>query len=352
MSDVFSDLVGVDDAVAVLRGTVRNPVQAYLLTGSSGSPLIDGARRLAAALVCAQAGCGRCDDCRQALAGIHADVTEFAREGSNWRVDDIHEMETLTRRYPLGRRRVNVIPRIDLTSLVSIPALLKVLEEPPSRSTFILTTQSFPAHLATVRSRSFEIRMPALTLEAIAHALEREGISSPTARLAAENSGGDISRARLLANDKGLEARLAIWRSVPETLTPRLGSARGLSTQILAAVETVLEPKKAEHKAEWAHLEELYAQAGMKRPPGKKDFDEKAKRELRALTKSELDFGLATLARIYRESFLGHVEAEASSKAKRAMDILALIDEAHEVLATNVSADLLLTTLFARIART
>ena len=352
MSDVFSDLVGVDDAVAIMRGTVKNPVQAYLLTGSSGSPLIDGARRLAAALVCADAGCGRCDDCRQALAGIHADITEFEREGSNWRVDDIHEMETLTRRYPLGRRRVNVIPRIDLTSLVSIPALLKVLEEPPSRSSFILTTESFPAHLATVRSRSFEIRLPALTLEAIAQSLEREGVASPTARLAAENSGGDISRARLLAKDSGLETRIAIWRSVPDRLTPRLGTARELSTQILAAVETVLEPKKAQHKAQWAQLEETYSQAGMKRPPGKKDFDDKAKRELKALTTTELEFGLATLARVYRENFLGHLEAEATSKAKRATEILALIDEANEVLSTNVNTDLLLTTLFARIART
>jgi DNA polymerase-3 subunit delta' len=352
VSDVFSDLVGVDEAVAVLRGTVRNPVQAYLLTGSSGSPLLDGARRLAAALVCAEAGCGRCDDCRQALAGIHADVTEFAMEGSTWRVDDIHEMESLTRRYPLGRRRVNVIPRIDLTSLVSIPALLKVLEEPPSRSSFILTTESFPDHLATVRSRSFELRLPVLTIEAIAENLERSGVASLRARMAAENSGGDLARARLLAADEGLEHRIAMWRSVPEALTPRLGSARQLATAILAAVDSVLEPKKAQQRAEWASLEESYAQAGMKRPPGKSDFDKKCKRELAALSRSELDFGLATLARVYRESLLGHLEGEASAKAKRSLEIVALINEAHEVLATNVNTDLLLTTLFARIART
>ena len=90
----------------------------------------------------------------------------------------------------------------------------------------------------------------------------------------------------------------------------------------------------------------------MKRPPGKKDFDDKAKRELKALTTTELEFGLATLARVYRENFLGHLEAEAASKAKRATEILALIDEANEVLSTNVNTDLLLTTLFARIART
>ena len=66
---------------------------AWLFTGPPGSGRSNAAIAFAAALQCAEAGCGHCDECLSVLAGSHPDVTVQAhREGDHLR----------RRRPPLG----------------------------------------------------------------------------------------------------------------------------------------------------------------------------------------------------------------------------------------------------------
>ena len=83
--DVFRALVGQDEAVATLRaaaaaaagrvaGEPAGPAMthAWLFTGPAGSGRSVAARAFAAALQCADQGCGTCPACHTTLAGFVA----------------------------------------------------------------------------------------------------------------------------------------------------------------------------------------------------------------------------------------------------------------------------------------
>ena len=75
-------------------------------------------------------------------------------------------------------------------------ALLKLLEEPPRGSRFILTSSRPESLLETIRSRSLEIHLPPLPESSVAAFLEsHRGVSPPEAREAARKGRGSIGLA-------------------------------------------------------------------------------------------------------------------------------------------------------------
>ena len=81
---VWDAVVGQPAAVQELRAVATDPssmTHAWLFTGPPGSGRSVAARAFAAALQCADAGCGECQACRTVLAGTHADVREVVPEG-------------------------------------------------------------------------------------------------------------------------------------------------------------------------------------------------------------------------------------------------------------------------------
>ena len=92
MPDVYAQVVGQAEAVAVLRSAVAASwgdagvpgsamTHAWLFTGPAGSGRSIGARAFAAALQCPRRGCGECVHCRTVLHGTHGDVRSFNPEG-------------------------------------------------------------------------------------------------------------------------------------------------------------------------------------------------------------------------------------------------------------------------------
>jgi len=91
-------------------------------------------------------------------------------------------------------------------------ALLKTLEEPPSKVILILTAENSSALLETITSRCEEIRLRPVALEIVREGLERQwGIPAEQANLLAHISGGRPGYALYLhKNPKALEQR-GIW---------------------------------------------------------------------------------------------------------------------------------------------
>jgi len=101
---VWDDLVGQQPLVRTLQDAVaaagdrlsggdgRGMTSAWLFTGPPGSGRSNAARAFAAALQCANAGCGTCRDCRTALLGSHPDVTLVATARLTIGVDDVREL--------------------------------------------------------------------------------------------------------------------------------------------------------------------------------------------------------------------------------------------------------------------
>src|SRR5215213_7532234 len=160
MAGVFSRLVGQDAVEAELvaaaqaaRGdsahsglTAGTMTHAWLITGPPGSGRSIAALCFAAALQCTSdgvPGCGECRACTTTMAGTHADVRRIIPEGLSIGVDEMRGIVQIASRRPgNGRWQIVLIEDADRLTEGAANALLKVVEEPPARTVFLLCAPS------------------------------------------------------------------------------------------------------------------------------------------------------------------------------------------------------------------
>ncbi len=232
---VWAGLVGQDPAVASLVEAARSAVgtapagamtHAWLFTGPPGSGRSVAARAFAAALQCTDAqagpGCGHCQSCRTTLTSTHPDVREVVPEGLSISVADMRALvASASRRPSAGRWQVLLIEDADRLTEGAANALLKAVEEPPSRTVFLLCAPSdHPDDIAvTLRSRCRAVGLRTPPAVAVAEVLvARDGMDADTARWAASVCGGHVGRARRLATDPEARARREAVLRVPTAL--------------------------------------------------------------------------------------------------------------------------------------
>lgn len=124
-----------------------------------------------------------------------------------------------------GGRRVVIVDTADEMNTAAANALLKMLEEPPARTTLLLISHQPSRLLPTIRSRCRTLRLGELSPDDLAAALDQAGAELPPERDAlaalARGSAGDALR---LMNLGGLEiyAELtALLASLPRLDRPR-----------------------------------------------------------------------------------------------------------------------------------
>ncbi|MDP8975851.1 MAG: hypothetical protein M3N28_05705 [Actinomycetota bacterium] len=341
----FAAVVGQERAVSQLRAAIRAPVHAYLLVGPGGTGHRELAASFAAGLVCKEGGCGHCERCRRALAGTHPDVIVRERAGPFITVDDARQIARLASLSPVeARRKVLVLVDFHLVRDAA-PALLKTIEEPPATTVFVVLADQVPPELVTIASRCVRVELSPLPAARIVEALVGEGVEAAVAEEAAAASNGRLDRARLLASDEGFAARRAAWRDAPLRLDGSGSAVATLGEELMASLETVLEPLEQRQAVELAEAEErarLYGQRGSAR----RDLEARHRREQRRLRTDELRFGLATLALPYRERLAG------GRDPKACLEALDAIAAANEALVRNPNETLLLQALLVRLSRT
>ncbi|CAA9247649.1 MAG: hypothetical protein AVDCRST_MAG50-2066 [uncultured Acidimicrobiales bacterium] len=345
MTDVFAGLVGQPSAAGQLRAAARAPVHAYLVVGAGGTGTREAARGFAACLLCRDGGCGECSDCRRAIAERHPDLAVFERVGASISRAQIDEILRLAVRPPSeGARKVLVLVDFHLVAQEH-PRLLKTLEEPPASTVFVVLAEQVPPELVTIASRCVRVDLGPVAVQAIADALVVDGVEPDVAIALAEASGGRIDRARLLAADSGFAARSAAWRSVAGRLDGAGATVASLTDELLGTIDTVLGPLEERQAAEVRAVEERIAQYG-ERGSGRKELDERHKREQRRVRQDELRFGLLTLAGAYRDQL---VDDERASTRSSAMAAIRALDAAGEALVRNPNETLLLQGLLVRL---
>ncbi len=112
--------------------------------------------------------------------------------------------------------RIAIVDPADDMNASAANALLKVLEEPPARSIFLLICNAPGRLLPTIRSRCRRLEFAPLAAETIAAALRAHG-STPDETdldLAAALAVGSLRRAILLLEENGLETYRAFARLV------------------------------------------------------------------------------------------------------------------------------------------
>jgi DNA polymerase-3 subunit delta' len=179
------------------------------------------------------------------MAGTHGDVRRIIPEGLSIGVDEMRAIvATASRRPTTGSWQIVVIEDADRLTEGAANALLKVVEEPPPSTVFLLCAPSVdPEDIAiTLRSRCRHVALVTPTADAIAGVLvEQDGLSESDAHWAASVSGGHVGRARRLATDP--EARDRRARA--------LGLARDAVTpaRAYAAVEELVKAAETEADA-------------------------------------------------------------------------------------------------------
>lgn len=191
---------------------------AWLIHGMPGIGKLEFARAAAASLLCEspvqQFACGHCAACTWVASGNHPDlrrvrpeaiaVQEGAASGDGMdegageggaakrapskeiRIDQIRALEswfnTATHR---GGWRVALVYPAQALNVISANALLKVLEEPPPNTVFLLVVDAPDRLLPTLVSRCRRLPLPAPGPEPSLRWLREQGVSTPEDWLAA-----------------------------------------------------------------------------------------------------------------------------------------------------------------------
>ena len=200
----FAEVTGQETVKAILsRSAAEDKVApAYLLSGTRGVGKTTIARIFAKALNCEHAPtgepCNQCEQCRRITQGNHVDVVEIDG-ASNRGIDDARRLREAIAYAPMeGRYKVFIIDEAHMLTRESFNALLKTLEEPPARSTFILATTEVHKFPITIVSRCQHFVFKAIPeAELMAHlsrVLTREGIpfEENAVRLLARRASGSV----------------------------------------------------------------------------------------------------------------------------------------------------------------
>jgi DNA polymerase III subunit delta' len=374
---VIRDVPGQEQAVNFLARAIRHPHHAYLYSGPEGSGKRLAMRAFAASLLCPQGGCGACRACRLALSESHPNMLILEPTGPDILVGkDASDQNTArwfaSRAYltpPEPGRKVMVVLQADRLRVEAADVLLKVLEEPPLDTVFILLSARPDDLPDTVRSRCQEIGFPALSEEFVVGTLTAEGLDAERARLACRLAGGNLGRARRLARD---EQQLAFRQAALEAAQL---AAKG-SAGALAAAEKLTTAAK-EFRAGLAdeleeELQPFLDERGRPEDPFRgvvRRLEEQHERRLRRAEREFLDWSLLSLAAYWRDVVVAGTGGDSGlvinldlgltdpanrpglgvAAAGRAWGV---VEEARADLAdeTNLNARLVLERLFLRLA--
>ena len=109
-----------------------------------------------------------------------------------------------------GGRRVVLLDCADDMNASAANALLKVLEEPPADAVLILISHQPARLLPTIRSRCREVRLHALSPDAVAASLKQAGVDVDNPDAIAALSGGSAGDALMLLQNDGITIYAAI----------------------------------------------------------------------------------------------------------------------------------------------
>ncbi len=229
---------------------------AYLFAGPRGVGKEAVAYALGAAALCPEKpgeGCGVCNTCRRVFADVHPDFRRYEAPALHFDIDRVREILAEAGRPPSEspRKVLLVMEPEKMTYRSDAPAnaLLKTLEEPPGRATFILVSHDPRQLLPTIVSRCVNVHFPRLTAAELAEALVRDrGVSAAEAADVARKADGTLEGAAAASDEEQLE-RLEVALGIMEEL-----AAGGIAEALGAAQVTRGREEALALVAAWADL--------------------------------------------------------------------------------------------------
>ena len=106
--------------------------------------------------------CGKCHNCKLVLSQNHPDlhILEIEEGKKNISINQILDLrEKIYESSFLGKNKIILIPNIEFMSRDASDSILKILEEPPKDTFFVMSSHFIHLIPSTIRSRSIEIEV-------------------------------------------------------------------------------------------------------------------------------------------------------------------------------------------------
>jgi DNA polymerase-3 subunit delta' len=245
-------------AASIVKGTIPH---ALLLTGIKGVGKQSAAQLFSMVCTCADIAsqvstirnssnqdavyeeitgpCGQCRACRKIIKGTHPDVILIKPAGSIIKIDQIRALcQKLAFKPYESRFRFAILIEADSMNPEAGNALLKMLEEPPERTTLILTAEEAFNLLPTIGSRCQHIRLKPIPEKDLAVLLQETlGRDIDEATAIARISGGSFSKAVSLHKQDWISRRDRLIEEFESLRSKPAGMAISLAEKLAAKKE-------------------------------------------------------------------------------------------------------------------
>jgi DNA polymerase-3 subunit delta' len=349
MSSVFDDLVGQEHIIDILKGAVaasrtgsesQEMTHAWVFTGPPGSGRSSAAVAFAQALICPNQGCGACNECHSASTGGHPDVEVIRTEGLSIKVEEIRELLTRVAWAPsMGGWRVVVMEDADRLTESAANALLKAIEDPGTRTVWLLCTPTLHDVLPTIRSRCRHLQLRTPSIESVTQVLiKRDNISPTMADFAARISQGHIGRAKYLATNESVRSNRKVIMQLPLQLGSLAAAFQAAQTLIDLATDEASTLSESRDEKQIEKLQEAYGKGatgrGMATGAAKavKELEKEQKSRATRMVRDSIDGALLDLATFYRDVMMaqaGLTESMINSDMRSEIESYATCFPAH-----------------------
>jgi DNA polymerase-3 subunit delta' len=314
----FGDLVGQEHIIEILQGAVtasrtgeesQEMTHAWVFTGPPGSGRSSTAVAFAQALICHNDGCGTCSDCNAAKTSGHPDVEIIRTEGLSIKVEEVRELLARVAWAPsMGGWRVVVMEDADRLTESAANALLKAIEEPGTRTVWLLCAPTLHDVLPTIRSRCRHLQLRTPSLEAVTKVLiNRDNIAPGMADFAARVSQGHIGRAKYLATNESVRSNRKLIMQLPLQLGSLAAAFQAAQTLVDLATAEANSSSDERDESEIEKLQEAYGKGatgrGMATGGAKavKELEKEQKSRSTRMVRDSIDGALLDIATFYRD---------------------------------------------------
>lgn len=174
----FNEVIGQEVVTTILKNAfiTNRLTHAYIFAGHKGVGKTTIARILAKLLNCLNPKegepCNACENCLSIDKGSFPDLIELDA-ASNRGIDEIRNLKEEALYVPIkGKQKVYIIDEAHMLTKEAFNALLKIIEEPPPKTTFILCTTEIDKIIPTIQSRCQKFHFERVSQENIIKYLE------------------------------------------------------------------------------------------------------------------------------------------------------------------------------------
>jgi DNA polymerase-3 subunit delta' len=352
MTSVFDDLVGQEHIIEILQGAVtasrtgeesQEMTHAWVFTGPPGSGRSSAAVAFAQALICPNNGCGACSDCNAAKTSGHPDVEIIRTEGLSIKVEEVRELLTRVAWAPsMGGWRVVVMEDADRLTESAANALLKAIEEPGTRTVWLLCAPTLHDVLPTIRSRCRHLQLRTPSLESVTKVLiNRDNIAPGMADFAARVSQGHIGRAKYLATNESVRSNRKLIMQLPLQVGSLAAAFQAAQTLVDIATAEANSSSDERDEKEIEKLQEAYGKGatgrGMATGGAKavKELETEQKSRSTRMVRDSIDSALLDIATFYRDVMMvqsGNTESMINSDMREQIESYASNSPSHSTI--------------------